>query len=131
MTQEPPQDSKLDADISPANEKEKESLVESSGDGIYPRYFLPTGPHQRVRAELMWVNKLLAYDQNDSVSGISVRELREALLRFQKDLRVQVRGQLPLPVFLEADTLSQSGAPRRRIRGTKIKRGEPNVWPRS
>ncbi len=88
MVEGQPQDSRSDADISlekSQNEIASQSPPESS---VSPPSYSVVGPHARVRTMLMWVNKLLAYDKNEYVSAISVRELREALLAFQKDVRV-------------------------------------------
>ncbi len=52
------------------------------------------GPHGPLRAQLLWVNRLLAYDENLSVSVISLRELRRALLAFQAEVRLIPPGQL-------------------------------------
>ncbi len=99
---------KSGAVTSPASPKGSEILNRKSPESAYPQYFSPSGPHSALRGELMWVQKLLAFDQNGSVSVISLRGLSAALSAFQKDLRVQVRGQLPLPVFTAADTVSRS-----------------------
>ncbi len=47
-----------------------------------------SGPHSRVRTRLLWVNKLLAYDESNSVSVISVKDLEAALSRFQQEVRL-------------------------------------------
>ncbi len=96
-------------------ENVNESEIKKALEGVSSsRPYSVGGPHGRVRQLLAWVNKLLAYDLNESASAISVRELREALLAFQKDVRVQALG----PILTQADstgggTPSQSGASRR------------------
>ncbi len=91
MTQLPLPGYKAGAGISPqsGSEKRNESLLGASSS--HPSY-LVAGPHSQVRTQLMWVNRLLAYDVNSSVSVISVRELREALSRFQKEVRALALG---------------------------------------
>ncbi len=93
MVQEPLPESRPDVELSqeqPGSDVESGSLKNSLTSSLP---YSVDGPHARVRQMLMWVNRLLAYDTNDFVSGISVRELREALLRFQKDVRVMARDQ--------------------------------------
>ncbi len=88
MSQEPPEESSSLVDIM----QEKQSEIASKnrqGSSSPSRHYLVVGPHSQVRTALMWVNKLLSSDETGYVSAISVRDLREALLRFQKDVRAQ------------------------------------------
>ncbi len=95
-----------------ASENVNESEIKKALEGASSsRPYSVGGPHGRVRQLLAWVNRLLAYDESESVSGISVRELREALLAFQKDVRVQgLGGTLTLADSTAGGTPSRSGA---------------------
>ncbi len=87
MTQLPLPESSMVAATSAANEK---SEIEKAPESLRsPQSFLPGGPHGSVRGLLSWVNRLLASDENNFVSVISVRDLRRALLAFQKEVLVQ------------------------------------------
>lgn len=91
MASETPEESSSLADI--MQEKQSEIASKSrQGSSSPSRPYLVVGPHSQVRTALMWVNKLLSSDETGYVSAISVRELREALLRFQKDVRAQGFG---------------------------------------
>ncbi len=94
MTQLPfPETIPADTSSSSPTESETEKMLPTEKEAYSPLSYLPSGPHGRMRAELAWVNKLLAYDQNNSVSAISLRELRRALSAFQAEVRVSALGQ--------------------------------------
>ncbi len=88
MAQQPLEESRSLVDIMRARDSEIASKI-PPGVSSPSRPYSVEGPHGQVRTMLMWVNKLLAYDVNGSVSAISVRELRLALIAFQKDVRAQ------------------------------------------
>ncbi len=128
MTQEHPP-SKLGADIVPSSPSETALVIVRMPDGpSSPQYFLPEGPHGPVRAALSWANRLLASDENGYVSVISVRDLRRALLTFQREVRAQALEDPALRDFSAGDTRSRSGAPPPRIPGTNRKRGNRSKY---
>ncbi len=87
MTQLPLPESSIPVDISSSRRNNASQRAPASP---YSSPYQVAGPHSKLRTQLLWVNRLLASDETSSVSGISVRELGEALSRFQKELRVQV-----------------------------------------
>ncbi len=93
MTQLPLQESNQPVEASMDSiMTENERRIALAKVGLSLPSLLPAGPHGAVRAQLMWANKLLAYDQSGSISRISVLELKAALLAFLRDLRVGARG---------------------------------------
>ncbi len=127
MTQLPLPSSSSRADTPPlsgnVSESEKGSLQDAD---LSPLLYSPAGPHGRLRAELMWVNKLLASDLKGSVSVISLRELKRALSAFAAEVRIQALGDgVPL-VSLGAVMPSRSGGSTRATPGTRFQRTARN-----
>ncbi len=92
---------------SPAGTRPASPSPEKTPAYQYSSPYQVGGPHSKLRTQLLWVNRLLASDETNSVSAISVRELARALSAFQKDLRVQVLGV----GGLEASSRSPSRTP--------------------
>ena len=122
MTQLPLPESRMPVGTSLPSEKwseiEKENLTMPAS---LPLPYVVRGPHAKCRTALMWVNRLLASDLNESVSGISVRELEKELSRFQKDMRVRAPG-LRDPDSSVVSTPSRTGGPNPGSRSTLRKR---------
>ncbi len=95
MTQQPLETSSnpVDTDL------RRENVVASANltplKDSYSGYQL-SGPHAALRTQLLWVNRLLGYDETLSVSKISLRDLREALSTFQKEVRLLL-AEVPVP----------------------------------
>ena len=117
MTQLVLPESNSGVDISGSNPSESESEIQKTPAASSPSQpYVVVGPHARVRTLLLWVNRLLAYDEATSVSAISVSELRQALLAFQKDLWAQGLGGAPgvsSPFHSSTRTGPRSGGNRR------------------
>ncbi len=85
-----PMESSNPVDTSLRKEKMIASVTQNRISGSSsPQSYSPGGPHGALRERLLWANRLLAYDVNESVSVICLRELKEALLAFQASVRVQ------------------------------------------
>ncbi len=104
MEQESQAESKSDAGILQGKLSETEILSRQGGPSSLQLYSV-AGPHGQLRTQLAWVSRLLASDENGSVSAISLRELKEALLVFQREVRLLARG---LAVEPEVSSRSRS-----------------------
>ncbi len=101
---------------------EAESETQSQMTDRSPLSYSVLGAHARVRADLLWVCKLLASDQNNSVSVILVRDLRRALSDFAAGVRVQDSAGAAPPGSTGGATPSPSGESRRVTRrGNSVK----------
>ncbi len=88
MTQPLLPESSSPADTAELNSGESETKKPNPVESFHQSY-LVGGPHGRLRTQLLWVNRLLAYDEKSSVSVISLRDLGRALSAFQQEVRVQ------------------------------------------
>ncbi len=127
MTQLPLPESRPAAATHPLSGSVSESESGNlQGADFSPLLFSPSGPHGRIRAELMWVNKLLASDPRGSVSAISLRDLKRALSSFAAEVRVQALGDgVPL-ASLAAVTRFRSGESTRATPATRFARTARN-----
>ncbi len=94
MTQLPqePSSNPVDTDL------RRENVASANPNPVENSYsaYLVSGPHGSLRTQLLWVNRLLAYDESLSVSAISLRQLRGALSIFQSEVRL-LAHVVPVP----------------------------------
>ncbi len=94
--------------------KMQEPLSAMTPEAFVPLPYSPLGPHARLRAELLWVCRLLTFDEGDAIAPSSLRAIRLAVAAFQGEVRVQALGAgVPLGA-LGGATRSDSGAVRYR-----------------